>query len=348
MLVQCPNCKTTYKVSDEVLLKGAAPAFRCSRCRHTFEIEGFTTKPPAELPKANEAPPPAPEQELSFSFKPPQPADPSTSGDKKETPEAAAADQRTDEPATQTQEACSVNTAEAKDETPFTMPDVSQAPDQTKTTDPQKDFSITAPALSTDTKGEESDATGDVLPMSSYMDQRASIVPYVTLFGLLAIGFSLVAALSHAHPKLSEAIVKQIPLLGTVLLKNNHLKDGILIRSKRAGYQSIQGNREVFVLTGVASNQNPVVIRQVQITGRVYNETGKELEEQTIWLGNTISPKIIRGMTSEDIPHLQNLKPLRSFEIPPGDSVSFTIVFLKAAKGAKDFTCEVVAAAAEV
>jgi predicted Zn finger-like uncharacterized protein len=347
MLVQCPNCKTTYKVSDEVL-KGATAAFRCSRCRHTFETEGVTTKPPAERPKANEGPPPAPEQELSFSFKPPQPADPSASGDKKESPEAAAADQRTDEPATQTHEAWSINTAEAKGETPSTRPEVSPRPDQTKKTDPQKESLITEQALSTDAKIVESDATGDVLPMSSYMDQRASIFPYLTLFGLLAIVFSLVAALSHAHPKLSEAIVKRIPLLGTVLLKNNHLKDGILIRSARAGYQSIQGNREVFVLTGVASNQNPVVIRQVQITGRVYNETGKEMEEQTIWLGNTISPKIIRGMTSEDIPHLQNLKPLRSFEIPPGDSVPFTIVFLKATKDAKDFTCEVVAAAAEV
>lgn len=350
MLVQCPNCKTTYKVSDEVV-KGATPSFRCSRCRHTFEIEGVATKPRDERPKANEAPPPALEQELSFSFKPSKPADPSPSGDEKESSEAAAADQRTEEPATPSLDTWSINTddtAEAKNETPFTMPGVSQAPDQPKMMDRQKDFSITERAPSTDTKSGESDAIGDVLPMASYMDQRASIFPYMTLFGLLLIVFSLVAALSHAHPKISEAVVKQIPLLGTVLLKNNHLKDGILIRSMRTGYQSIQGNREVFVLTGVASNQNPVVVRQVRITGKVYNETGKELEEQTIWLGNTISPKIIRGMTSEDIPHLQNLKPLRSFEIPPGDSLPFTIVFLKAAKGAKDFTCEVVAAAAEV
>ncbi len=38
MLVQCPKCKTTYKVSDEVV-KGTSPAFRCSRCKHTFELE---------------------------------------------------------------------------------------------------------------------------------------------------------------------------------------------------------------------------------------------------------------------------------------------------------------------
>ena len=51
------------------------------------------------------------------------------------------------------------------------------------------------------------------------------------------------------------------------------------------------------MITGVALNQNPVVMREIQVTGKVYNRDGKELEQQTIWVGNTISPKIIRGMT---------------------------------------------------
>jgi len=85
-------------------------------------------------------------------------------------------------------------------------------------------------------------------------------------------------------------------------------------------------------------------VREIQLSAIAYNDEGKELERQTIWVGNTISPKIIRGMTTEDIPHLQDLKPLKSFEIPPGDSIPFTIVFLKSAKGAKEFSCEVAAA----
>ena len=44
MLVQCPSCRTTYRVADEVV-KGAAPAFRCSRCKHNFELEGTETAP---------------------------------------------------------------------------------------------------------------------------------------------------------------------------------------------------------------------------------------------------------------------------------------------------------------
>ena len=70
MLVKCPQCKTTYKVSDE-LLKGIAPAFRCSRCKHTFDVEA---QEPAEEPTEeasspeHAAPGPAQDQELSFPF----------------------------------------------------------------------------------------------------------------------------------------------------------------------------------------------------------------------------------------------------------------------------------------
>jgi hydroxymethylpyrimidine pyrophosphatase-like HAD family hydrolase len=154
--------------------------------------------------------------------------------------------------------------------------------------------------------------------------------------------------ISHANPQTPENILKKIPLLGATVLKNNHLKDGILIKSLGTSVQSIQGNREVFLITGVALNQNPVVVREIQVTGKVYNHDGKEIEHQTIWVGNTISPKIIRGMTVEDIPQLQELKPLKSFEVPPGDSIPFAIVFLKSTKNANEFTCEVVDAQGEI
>jgi hypothetical protein len=50
----------------------------------------------------------------------------------------------------------------------------------------------------------------------------------------------------------------------------------------------------------------------------------------------------------EDIPQLQELKPLKSFEVPPGDSIPFAIVFLKSTKNANEFTCEVVNAQGEI
>ncbi len=170
---------------------------------------------------------------------------------------------------------------------------------------------------------EEQDNPANILAMSSYVDQRASIRPYLSLFGLLLIGFSLLSAMTHAKPAAMENLVKKIPYVGATVLKNNHLKDGVLLRSLRTGYQNIHGDREVLVLTGVAFNQNPVVIREVKVTGTVFNLEGKEIEKQTIWIGNTLSPKIIRGMTAEDIPHLQDLETAQEFRAPAGGFDSF-------------------------
>ncbi len=138
--------------------------------------------------------------------------------------------------------------------------------------------------------------------------------------------------------------MRQIPMVGASVLRNNRLKDGVILQSLRGGYQSIQGNREVFVITGAALNQNPVTIRAVQISGESFNNQNEEIEKQTIWVGNAISPSMVRGLSLQEIANLQRLPALKAVEIPPGDSVPFTIVFLKTPKGMKDFGCKVISA----
>jgi len=351
MLVQCPSCRTTYKVADEVV-KGAAPAFRCSRCKHTFELEAAEPNPITSMkPAASEleASPEPQDRELSFSFSEPAAAaaDPDHAGVQavESGPVQTAAPDISPAP-----EQWSLNSEPSNEpsDSPFTMPAAAENRGQEKIVDIPKNFeaderAFAAPELKADTP-----TSANILAMSSYVDQRASIRPYLSLFGLLLIGFSLLAAMAHTKPATMENLVKKIPWVGATVLKNNHLKDGVLLQSLRTGVQSIQGNREVLVLTGVAINQNPVLIREVKVTGKVFNTEGKVIEKQTIWIGNTISPKIIRGMTAEDIPHLQDLKPLKSFELPPGDSIPFTVVFLKPAKQAKEFSLEVVLADGEV
>jgi predicted Zn finger-like uncharacterized protein len=343
MLVRCPKCRTTYKLSDDVLT-GSAPVFRCSRCKHTFELDAneaseLQTERPGE--PAPQSAPSAADQELRLPFT----AKPEAAGagsEKKESVDFPAEEKDRDRLKLDSGDQWSLSHKDRPPEHPFTISDTNRAPDR------PKDFSLTDPALPITNEQNKFESSNNILAISPYLEQRASILPFITLFGLLVIGFSLVAVISHSHPKASEQVVKKIPLIGASVLKNNHLKDGILIQSLRSGYQTIQGNREILLITGVALNRNPVVVREIQLTGKIYNQEGKELDRQTIWVGNSISPKIIRGMTTEDIPHLQNLKPLKGFEIPSGDSVPFTIVFLRSTKNAQDFTCEVVAAEGEV
>jgi len=343
MVVQCPQCKTKYKVSDDVVTD-ALPAFRCSRCKHTFELEMPEVSEPFEETSSetgmNE------ERELSFTF-PAQQKEKSPEQDEKKLADSAAQNnEHSSTDGSELSDRWSINVNAAKDEKVFTL----AGPEQTAqkepiaaARDPQEQerptLDITFPP------GRE--AAANVYAITPHRDQRASIVPFLTLLGLLVLFYSFATAYHEVHPLSSEDIVGKIPLVGSSVLKNNHLKNDVLLQSLQANYQMIQGNREVFVVTGSALNQNPIVIREVQLAGRLYNQEGREIEQQTIWIGNAISAKIVRGMTAQDISDLQRLKPLKTFEIPPGDSVSFTIVFLKPTKAAKDFRCEILSAEGE-
>lgn len=343
MLVQCPKCKTKYKVSDEVV-KDATPAFRCSRCKHTFELETLeVSEPLVGERKSPNVPPVATKQEseLSFTF-PPQEKQPLQSDEQKKFAESLARDVERSAGDNELPDRWSINIPEPKNEEPFVISPPHDVPQEKITQSPVRGSLPKPPAdLSPSSTPEP---LPNVYSIGPYRDQRASTAPFLTLFGLFIVFFSFAAAYHEVHPQASEGIVKQIPLLGSSVLKNNHLKEGVLLQSLQANYQTIQGNREVFVVTGIALNQNPVVIREVRIAGQLYNREGKEIEQQTIWIGNAISPKIVRGMTAQDISDLQRLKPLKTFEIPPGDSVPFTIVFLKPAKEASNFSCEIMSA----
>ena len=337
MIVRCPSCKTTYKVADE-LVKGTKPAFRCSRCKHTFELESAET-PERSVDSAHAAASlfskTQQERELSFTFAPKKQEDgenrkesiPSPREDF-EFPARSAEDQ-------------SMGNVESTVDEPLTSsePDLGIGVDQVPDSPPQLSPSQPLPLAR--------ETTDNVLSLDPYRDQPASTVPFLSLFGLLVMLFGFATAFHLAHPNVSEGIVRSIPLVGPSVLKNNHLKNGVALQSLHASHQTIQGNREVLVITGIAQNQNPVVIREVRVAGQLYNLEGKEIEQQIIWIGNAISPRIIRGMTVQDISDLQRLKPLKTFEIPPGDSIPFTIVFLKSTKEIKDFSCEVLTAEGE-
>jgi predicted Zn finger-like uncharacterized protein len=349
MLVQCPKCKTTYKVADEVV-KGAAAAFRCSRCKHTFELETEDTEEIAATvpPSTEETTPIADENpELNFDF-----------AAKTETGVAQAKEEQfsdaslrdgllADEKDAEPSEDWSISTGATSQDEPFTLAAHEATPADQKIIDAPADGEPQASSFQSSRP--QWDATASVLPIETYRDQQASVIPYFSLFGLLVIFFSIMTAFIEVHPATSEAFVKKIPLVGTTVLKNTHLKSGVLLQSLVASYQSILGNKEVFVITGIAANQNPIVIREVKIQGQIFNDDGKELEQQTVWIGNAISPKIVRGMTAQDILDLQRLKPLKTFEIPPGDSAPFTIVFFKSLKqSVKNFTCDIVSAEGDI
>jgi predicted Zn finger-like uncharacterized protein len=337
MIIQCPSCKTAYRVADEVV-KGAAPVFRCSRCKHAFELQSAKVHgKPDEKASVPETPfvKAENEAELSFAFTPKkqESADPKVSAG---APADAASTTSVDTEAA----ASTTNVAPGKLDEPMVSEPLAAGEDEEANHSPINQTERSP----TQSLPQARETTDNVLALDTRRDQPVSTLPYLSLFGFLVILFGFATAFHLVHPDVSEGLVRTIPFVGTSLLKNSHLKNRVAVRSLHASYQTIQGNREVFVITGDVENQNPVVIREVRVAGQIYNLEGREVEQQTIWIGNALSPRIIRGMTVQDISDLQRLKPLKTFEIPPGDSIPFTIVFLKHTKGIKDFSCEVLAA----
>jgi predicted Zn finger-like uncharacterized protein len=344
MIVRCPSCKTTYKVADD-LVKNRMPAFRCSRCKHTFEL-GSVEAPGKPVVRANSSErlfsKTMEEPEMSFTFARKKEAD---GENRNQFAKSPLHDYEFPARSAEDGEVWSMSIAESTPDKSFTPSQPHDGDDADKLIDspeaipPQLSPSQPLPLAR--------EATDNVLSLDPYRDQAASTAPFMTLFGFLVILFAFATAFHSAHPDVSEGIVKTIPLLGSAVFRNNHLKNGVALQSLRASHQIIQGNREVLVISGIAQNQNPVVIREVRVAGQLYNLEGKEIEQQTIWIGNAISPRILRGMTTQDVSDLQRLKPLKTFGIPPGDSIPFTIVFLKSTKEIRDFSCEVVGAEGE-
>ena len=350
MLVQCPSCQTTYRVSENAVT-ASKPTFRCSRCKNVFVLGAKAAAPRA----AADRPPAAPRREaaeLSFSF----PA-----------PERGAAARASHPGISDFSPAANGPVPEAK-EIPYQIE--KQQPEEKelsfKIEKPEKDWSIEPRRGAEETFGmkEQKPLPEFAMPVEQSFvftrDQKppkaepeapaaspdlpVSLTPYFLLCGVLLIFFSSFTLLYKTRPEPVESLLKALPWIGSSIVQNDYLREGIVLQTGRPRFQRIQGNKEVFLLSGVAVNRNRVKVREVKIEGYIYGGDGKVIERQVITIGNAISSKIVRDLTDREIADLQKQGPVKRFEILPDESVAFSIVFLKQNAALKTFGYRVLSA----
>lgn len=414
MLVKCPGCLTTYRVSEN-LVNSNKPAFRCSRCKLIFALE---LKPKDDVQKNENA---EVHVQLSTAKEPDLPFDsskggsagsslhdPFHSGDLGDSKDAAGP-----EPTIPTSLESLRREPDEPSHSAFSEPSLAGSTDFSPSMEPEPQYYSPpepsheepppepAPFPAEENQREEpprpepwsiedSQEPAWVKATSAPMEQSSdlqaqpepesqpppepekqaeevtndfaapentretqdagrsllgggplSVVPYISLFGLLLLVSSLLTLMHQTQPERVEAYIRRIPWFGSQLLKNNHLGQGVIVGSLSTGYQRILGNREVFIISGKIYNQNPVSVGEVRVEGRIHDGAGKELARQAISVGNPISSKIIRDMTVREIAILQRLRPQKKFEVGPEGSAAFTIVFLKPSKEIKSFSCHV-------
>ena len=416
MLVKCPGCLTTYRVSEN-LVTSNKPAFRCSRCKLIFALE---LKPKDDVQSNNDA---EVHIQLSTAQEPDLPFD-SSKGRSTESSLhdpfhagdlGGSKDAEGPEPTIPTSLESHRRDSEEPSHSAFTEPSLAGSTDFSPPTEPEPQyFSPPEPSheepppkpepepfavqenhpeepprpkpWSTEDSKEPAWVKATRAPMEQSSDFQAqpeperepppepeeqseevadefaapgttretpdagrsllgggplSVVPYISLFGLLLLAFSLLTLMHQTQPERVEAYIRRIPWFGSQVLKNNHLGQGVVVGSLSTGYQRILGNREVFIISGKIYNQNPVSVGEVRVEGLLHDGAGKELARQAISVGNPISSKIIRDMTVREIAILQRLRPQKKFEVGPEGSAAFTIVFLKPSKEIKSFSCHV-------
>ncbi|MBI3786177.1 MAG: zinc-ribbon domain-containing protein [Deltaproteobacteria bacterium] len=349
MIVQCPNCGVRYKLS-EARLSAVGARLKCSRCDQVFPAPSSKKRSTAASKSTS-----TPDPNLSLPFegdvwKPVEhrtdevPTKPSGqlatragSGeflerdDVEAEPELAADNEAAEDEGFEINEGedtYTLGTAEVE----------SPPPPAPRPTAPKRPAAI-AP------KASPSRRTLPVRPRLSAADMdRGKVRAILTFLMLTVLAYGGLTGTLLASPDLTDRFVQGIPFIGTTLGGDRLMSRKVSLSDLSGSYQRIKDNKLVFVITGKAFNSAPVALQSVQIAGKLFDNTGQMLDQKTIYCGNVISAKVLKDLTPQMLSILQTLNPPRQFNIEPGGSSTFVIVFMEPPAGAVDFSVQVITA----
>jgi hypothetical protein len=153
-----------------------------------------------------------------------------------------------------------------------------------------------------------------------------------------------VALYLRGHPTETIGALAKLPVVGRTLTVDRVLRTRVHLDELRGTYQQIKGDQLVFIVAGRAINTSMETLRGVQIESALYGASGDPLQSKSIYCGNAMSLKIVKDLSSKEISLLQRLEPPQRFEIRPGQSASFTVVFMDPPEEFREFSTRVVAA----
>jgi hypothetical protein len=167
------------------------------------------------------------------------------------------------------------------------------------------------------------------------------------LGGLAAV---LVASLAFLASKCaSQASWKRLKELGQggfSLLPLNKLDSGKIQISDLNGYFQDRARKEspVFVIEGNVTNGYKSPCHSIQVKGILFDERGNPAAEKTVYCGNVLPVKQIKSSSRKKIEQsLQNTygSTLSNFNIEPGKSVPFMLIFFDPPGKLSEFSLEV-------
>ena len=325
MIVECPRCRARYRVEQDLLERDQT--FKCSRCAHIFAYEASEV-PEAVEPEASVQPQSEPVRSEARRGAPGRDAD-SMSFSFSRAGDATAEDEERERSAVRRASVA----ASAMPEREFSFDDdlenrgEEEEPNDVGLVDDEPRF----------VRGE------DALRMEEPHGGGAGR-PYLIYLAALMIAYAILTLDLVNHPARAERLLAAVPMIGDVLAEDHLLQTRVQLQDVEGLYQQIKDDRLVFIVSGRAVNTASGSLKGVQIESVLYDAAGRAVETKSIFCGNAMSLKIVKDLSTKEISLLQRLEPPKRFEIRPGESAGFSVVFLNPPAGLKEFTTRVVAA----
>ena len=384
MIIRCPNCSTTYRVSGSVF-DAPRPTFRCTRCKHVFVVQVHLQLTEEEAPAAaeQETQPAAeasgtgdPQDGIAPGGEEPPEDDTLQDDVPEEDIHPPAYEAVEDEPELLLETSGTDAGSVAEDPVDLDTDEGTERDDADDAAPSYRGFEIDPvntdlpepgaadadePAARPDDEAPAGNRRqpdfeiDDSLPLPSARgpraalrkprnDGRGSIVPLASLAGLAVFAFVLATLIYQANPQPLDSIIRRIPWYGSAVFDSRHFKRTLVFESLVSGVRPVLNQNEVFVVSGKLTNHNDRSVHTVRIEARLFDAEGKQVGQQITFVGNAISAKIIQDMTLREITLLQSLKPQNNYRISPNGSANFTIVFPKPKTAVESFSCRVVSA----
>src|SRR6202023_2633278 len=110
---------------------------------------------------------------------------------------------------------------------------------------------------------------------------------------------------------------RRIPVIEPEFVQPTPLENLVLISDVQSNYQTIKGGHRALVLTGVVKNNATVPLHTIQIGVRLLDGAQREVAGSAVYVGTTLSPRMIGEMTPHELEFLQKLDPQKTFVLEP-------------------------------
>lgn len=338
MTVECPACKTRYRVDASLVMAGET-SFECCQedCGHIFVYtppvmwKGNGPEPDTEPVRSSSRPESAPNNgqqvnlEAESSVKAADVLDrvPAFVHQEIEPPPLAemedhAEQARQDEYDTQTEPDVGPVSEDA--------PDIGAEPLETPEKAPNARQPVSNPA---EPALHMIPASTDSSPADKPDAALLSVRGVFILIGSFVCGYALLSYAALSYPRQTKLALRQLPVVGQFFASEPFSARHIRLDKLSGSFWLSKDNRRVFAIAGTARNTASVSAKLVQIEGTLYNGVGKQVGQQLVFCGHEANAALLESLTVRDMDTLQKLVPPRDFHIPAGQAANCLLVFTR-------------------